>query len=503
MFVPPSRSRFCGWVVFVIGLAQPLLGAVSLPLPPQGDSYYLKGWKHDIVEVIPANLGHGALDFVAKSYVITSGTMFIEARGINVNNPDGTFLWQYDTQLRSKWTQDDSGTHEMVTPWDIDGDGIDEVMTMWFDTTTTQPTPYVVVLDGKTGLEKGKLKLPPGGGETGLGYVPGLGNHYCTIAYLDGPNGRPYFCISNGEYEDGAVWAFYWDLERHQIALKWQYNHTSIHQGWMKKNLGTGNHGLQAYDINGDGRDEIIYGGTIVSADGAKVWSLSDLYAIGHVDGVTVGHLNPAVPGLQIYYHTSIGNPVRAMMVRASDGSVIWRHDGGNYPDDIHHGWCCKIRADLPGWQCRAWSKLNVNAAASGMDKVFGADGTDLHLGGEIGGADTFHRPPEWTGDDIYEFDPPMICWAHGVNLPQGWSYAADVGGGSMHGAEEIISVPLDGHGRTVQIRFNLNAKPYPSRWANRHYRQDVTSFGSGYGSLRLTPQVVNDLPAPQPSPSH
>jgi hypothetical protein len=107
----PNLSLFCVWVAVVIVLAPNLWGVVSLPLPPQGDSYYLKGWKHDIVEVIPANLGHGTLDFVAKSYIPTSGTMFIEARGINVNDTDGTFLWQYDTRLRSKWTQDDSGTH--------------------------------------------------------------------------------------------------------------------------------------------------------------------------------------------------------------------------------------------------------------------------------------------------------------------------------------------------------------------------------------------------------
>ncbi len=72
-----------------------------------------------------------------------------------------------------------------------------------------------------------------------------------------------------------------------------------------------------------------------------------------------------------------------------------------------------------------------------------------------------------------------------------------------MHDAEEIISVPLDGRGRTVQIRFNLKAKPYPSRWQNRHYRQDITSFGSGYGSMRLTPQVVEDVPRKQNAPSH
>ncbi len=95
-------------MVVLMGVFAPsLFGAVvSLPLPPQGDSYYLKGWKHDIVEVIPANLGHDRLDFVAKTYILTSQTMFIEGRAIDVNDPDGTFLWQYGTGLTSKWTQD-------------------------------------------------------------------------------------------------------------------------------------------------------------------------------------------------------------------------------------------------------------------------------------------------------------------------------------------------------------------------------------------------------------
>jgi hypothetical protein len=150
-------------------------------------------------------------------------------------------------------------------------------------------------------------------------------------------------------------------------------------------------------------------------------------------------------------------------MVRASDGSVLWLHEG---KDDCHAGWACHITDDYPGAQCRAW------CVDQSIDTVYTADGKDLHIKPDV------HRPPEWRGGDVYDTETGLL-----TRQRDGFSYAADVGGGPMHGSEEIIYCRYGS--QSVQIKFNKDAKPYPSRWENRHYRQDVASCGAGYGGFK------------------
>jgi hypothetical protein len=87
------------------------------------------------------------------------------------------------------------------------------------------------------------------------------------------------------------------------------------------------------------------------------------------------------------------------------------------------------------------------------------------------------HRPVEWTGASLYDSQPTI----------SGFNYSADLGGGPMHAAEEIITLPRynwDEAPWVVTVEFNCNPpNQLASRWQNRHYRQDVTHVGSGYGS--------------------
>ena len=158
--------------------------------------------------------------------------------------------------------------------------------------------------------------------------------------------------------------------------------------------------------------------------------------------------------------------PGSAMMVRAEDGSVIWEHKASH----MHSGWACNVSDDYPGEECRAREH-----SARTIDATYTADGkkTDFVLG--------VHRPPEWTGDDVYDVEQAALLISNN-------SYAADLGGGDMHGAEELVI--LARRSKTVQIKFNKDARPYPSRWANRHYRQDVAACGAGYTPVRATFRV-------------
>ena len=60
---------------------------------------------------------------------------------------------------------------------------------------------------------------------------------------------------------------------------------------------GQGNHQLSVADVDGDGRDEIIYGAAVIDDDGKGLYSTG----WGHGDALHVSDLDPANPGLEVF----------------------------------------------------------------------------------------------------------------------------------------------------------------------------------------------------------
>ena len=63
------------------------------------------------------------------------------------------------------------------------------------------------------------------------------------------------------------------------------------------KFAGQGNHNLSVADVDGDGKDEIIYGNMAVDDDGKGLYSTG----IGHGDAIHVSDLDPDRPGLEVF----------------------------------------------------------------------------------------------------------------------------------------------------------------------------------------------------------
>lgn len=439
----------------------------SIPMPASGDEVVVTGFENDICNAIPGNLdGDDIIDWVGKTNIRKSKTLLLEGvTGLNKH------LWTFNTNIPSKWTQDGWGQHECAIPWDMDLDGKDEVMTVRLE---GEIDPYVIVLNGQTGEIKGRLRLPAGGGISSGGVTPdtpeGMGNHYACIAYLDGPNGKPYLCIAQGIYWFGAVWTFYWDDQKDKLVHKWTYQNDDEE--------GVSWHGMSCYDLNMDGRDEVIFGGTIINPDGTKYWSLLDLRGQGHVDIAAPGDHVPSNSGPEIYFMTERPNGMQSnyVMMVSGDGKILWEKKGTH----VDQGWCANVDDTRPGNESRAKEKYQ-----NGIDALFDSNGNIIE-----GGTKDTHSPVEWTGDNVYE-----------TNLVKGFRYGADLGGGPGHGAEEIVNHPGFDGGKVIHIKFNKTAKQYPSRWQNRHYRQDVVTVGAGYSAEHLTFQVVNDEPAVKTKP--
>src|SRR5690606_27808667 len=83
------------------------------------------------------------------------------------------------------------------------------------------------------------------------------------VAYFDGE--RPSVMFSRGYYTRTVLAA--WDYRDRRLQPRWVFDTASGGRGFMYYEH-QGNHSLTAADIDGDGRDEIVFGAAVIDDDG-------------------------------------------------------------------------------------------------------------------------------------------------------------------------------------------------------------------------------------------
>ena len=251
---------------------------------------------------------------------------------------------------------------------------------------------YLTVFDGLTGKALASAPYsPPRDPRTdapttaqmteiwGDGYANRSDRFLAGTAYLDGQ--RPSLIFARGYY--GRTTLAAWDFRHGKLTQRWLFD-SSVPGN--EKFGGQGNHQLSVADVDGDGRDEIVYGSMTVDDNGKGLWSAQ----LFHGDAMHVSDLDPTHPGLEKFgVHESPGKNggIGAAMLDARTGKVLWStptdHDTGR-------GLAADIDPRFPG--AEAWgtnSDLLYTAQGKPIDGVKHPRQTNFAIW--------------WDGDDLRE----------------------------------------------------------------------------------------------------
>ena len=144
------------------------------------------------------------------------------------------------------------------------------------------------------------------------------GDRYlAAVAYLGGPDANPSGVFCRGYYSYAYIWAV--DFDGTQLKHRWLHRSDSNTQwsvvdanmqesakvtapkatsgGGSNTMFANGNHNLSVADVDGDGKDEIIWGSAAVDDDGKLLYATG----FGHGDAIHLGDLNPDRPGLELF----------------------------------------------------------------------------------------------------------------------------------------------------------------------------------------------------------
>lgn len=220
----------------------------------------------------------------------------------------------------------------------------------------------------------------------GDGYANRSDRFLAGTAYLDGQ--RPSIVMARGYYARTTVAA--WDWRDGKLTRRWTFDSSTPGNAAFG---GQGNHQFSVADVDGDGRDEIIYGAMALDDNGKGLWSSR----LGHGDAMAVSDLDPGRPGLEKFgAHEDVrGNGhIGSAMLDASTGQILWSTPADK---DTGRAVAADIDPRFPG--AEAW--------ATNSSTLYTAQGQPI---------EGVKRPGEasfvvwWDGDDLRElFDKNRI----------------------------------------------------------------------------------------------
>ena len=286
---------------------------------------------------------------------------------------DGTMLWRIDLGQNIR-----AGAHyTQFMVYDLDGDGIAEIVCKTAPGTIDgqgkfvlmgnddpkanyrmetgrsgrilDGPEYLTVFNGTTGAEIQTIAYNPPRGKVsdwGDNYGNRVDRFLACIAYLDGK--RPSVVMCRGYYTRAVLVAY--DFRDGKLIERWVYDSGTAPTPNTTA-YGQGNHSLAVGDVDGDGFDEIIYGGAAIDHDGTLLYTTG----LGHGDAGHLSDLDPDRPGLEFFtVHETDPSPAGMELRDAATGELLF---GVPTQKDVGRGLAADIDPNHRGFEF--WSTAN------------------------------------------------------------------------------------------------------------------------------------------------
>jgi len=275
---------------------------------------------------------------------------------------DGTFLWRIDLGPNVR-----EGAH--YTPfivYDLDGDGRAEIACKTADGTVDgkgkvigdpeadhrsskgyvlKGPEFFTIFDGRNGAALATADYVPPRGRVkdwGDDYGNRVDRFLACVAYVDGK--RPSVVMCRGYYTRAVLAA--WNWRGGKLTRAWTFDSDDGTAG-NRAYRGQGNHSVSVGDVDGDGKDEIVYGGCTIDHDGKGLYTTG----LGHGDALHLSDIDPDRAGLEVWgIHERPRHPNGANLRDAKTGKVIW----GLKSSDVGRGVAMDIDPRHKGYECWA-----------------------------------------------------------------------------------------------------------------------------------------------------
>jgi Rhamnogalacturonan I lyases beta-sheet domain len=306
---------------------------------------------------------------------------------------DGTRLWRIDLGINVR-----SGAHyEPFIVYDLDGDGKAEVACRTAPGTIDGQGNYVIlpgddphadyrnssgyiltgpqyltIFNGQTGAAMATTAFLPDRvniNQWGDTYGNRGDRFLMAVAYLDGQ--RPSLVVGRGIFPgqssgvDVRNEVTAWNWRNEQLNMLWWFKAADNLNGNTNSTyVGQGTYDMIPADVDGDGRDEIIYGGMAIDDNGTPLYTTT----LGHGDAMHVSDMDPTRPGLEVFMphetpsqYGAYGGELRD----ARTGQLLAAIDGHN--SDVGRGVAFDVDPRYLGyemWTSSDGNMYNVNGQA-------------------------------------------------------------------------------------------------------------------------------------------